>query len=177
MNAIAMEFVFSLLTMISYLIFAKSLPMQTMICIYASAILMLLRMLYARKNSLEVRHSRRAMYLWIGIHLSVCIMVAIEDSFLSVILGVVAAIFGGGMFFAILEDTGIDPFENVDPEKVKRWIMYSIGFDTLGLCILDMCKNFKISKVVFTVIITVIIVLYGEMFFPSDEETQDEEKE
>jgi len=175
MNAIAMEFVFSALIMISYLIFGADLPMQTMICIYASIVLMLFRMFYARKHSKIVKNSRKAMSLWYLPHIIICAMVAIEDVFASVAVG----LFGGGflvtMVMAFITDAGLDPFENIEEDTVKRPLMYSIAFDSLGLCILDMCRNFTITKVVFTVLVAVGIVLYGEMFFKSEDESEPEE--
>ena len=175
MNSIAMEFVFSALMMISYLIFGADLPMQTMFCIYASIVLMLLRMFYARKHPSVVKNSRRAMVLWYLVHLVVCAMVAIEDIFLSVLAGVFGGIFLFAMVADCMSDAQIDPFENVEPDEVRRLIMYSIAFDSLGLCILDMCRNFTVTKVVFTVLVAVGMVLYGEMFF--SEESEDDETE
>lgn len=164
MNFIVVEAIFSILNIVTYLIFWKELSFQMSVLMYTSVVITILRLIYGKQNPKEVIESRKAMMYWFAMHLTVVLIIFIsgwDDIGLILIAG-----FGGGAFLwvlywgfmiLILEFEG-----DVKKSKVSRLMAYSMTFETFALLIVHMYNGVTVIKAALTIISIVAALVMVE---------------
>lgn len=163
MKALLLEFVFGNITIFSYLACGIDFSIYSFVAILCAVLDMLFRMFDAKTGMRYVKNSRRATYLWMLPHIIACIMVAIKDDYLSLIVAFGVGAFLFTILYGIIKQGEIKPFAIVEKGIVKRRDIYAICAHTFFLCFIDLLVRYSIINLIFTGFIVVGIIVYTEV--------------
>ena len=122
------------------------------------------------------KNARRATYLWALPHIIATLMVAVNEDYLSLIVAFGTGAFLFTLLIGIIKQGEIKPFAIVEKGTVKRRDIYSICWDTLLLCIIDLTVRYSVINLIFTVLVAVGIIVYTEIALKMIEKTGSEKK-